>query len=89
LKTRDGHHQQDVRILTEETMIAPRKDELIAVAGETRLHRARRVAASMLSGASRKGQLPPVPAWQSWALVAWMLTVTGAYAWMMVSAVFR
>lgn len=68
-------------------MIAPRKDESLTVVGESRLRRARRVAASML--VAQRRTLPAVPAWQSWVLVTWMLTVTGAYVWMMVSAVYR
>jgi hypothetical protein len=66
--------------LKDELMIAPRKEAPPSSPREHRLRRARRLVAALVgpfSSPERAAQ--PIPAWQSWFLVGWMLLVTGAY----------
>ncbi len=61
-------------------MIAPRKEAPVASPREHRLRRARRLVAALVGPfGSRERSARPIPAWQSWLLVAWMIGVTGAY----------
>lgn len=68
-------------------MIAPLRDEETGgiAAASRQLRRARRVVARtlLLEAGGREPVARPVPAWQAWLLVTWMMVTAGIYVAML------